>query len=89
MFDRAEENSTEIRTVHRTLFHRMNQVPQKKVRPSYCWSSLNSCQSLTFSKFTDEFVFNVQYEPLSFLSESQIEFDLPCNWRPFHASSGS
>ena len=36
-------------------------------------SQLNEMQSLTFSKFQDAFSFNVQYEPLSFLTQSQIE----------------
>ena len=61
-FERALKNnkgeeSGEYKKVKRTLFHRNNLVPQKKI--------------MTFNKNTKDFNFAVTYGDLSFLTELQ------------------
>lgn len=51
------EQTGEFKTVKRTLFHRNNVVPQKKV--------------MTFNKNTEDFKFAVSYGDISFLPEHQ------------------
>ena len=61
-FDRALKNDKgeetgDYKKVKRTLFHRNNLVPQKKV--------------MTFNKNTEDFNFTVSYGDISFLTELQ------------------
>ncbi len=49
-----------MKTVRRTLFHRNNVVPQKKV--------------MTFNKNTDDFKFAVSYGDVTFLTDLQQRY---------------
>ena len=51
-----------MKTVRRTLFHRNNVVPQKKV--------------MTFNKNTDDFKFAVSYGDVAFLNDMQQRYIL-------------
>jgi hypothetical protein len=54
------EETGEMKTVRRTLFHRNNVVPQKKV--------------MTFNKNTDDFKFAVSYGDVTFLNNMQQRY---------------
>ena len=60
---RGEDGEEFAKTVKRTLFHRSNILPQKKV--------------LTFNRYGNDFSFSVFYGDLSFLSEEEQRW-VPC-----------
>jgi len=54
-FERTSPDTSEVRSISRNLYHRLNPLPQKKV--------------MTFNKKPSDFHFNVTYGDLTFLSE--------------------
>lgn len=51
----------DMKLVNKELYYRNNGIPQKK--------------AMTYTKFTQDFHFNVSYGNLEFLSENQIRFE--------------
>ena len=53
-----EDGTTSVKHNKRVLFQRMSPYPQRKV--------------ITFNRYTDDFVFNINYGDLSFLKEQDL-----------------